>query len=98
MTSSKNKCVRILTPAAILGAGIVLGTVFADAIRPAAAFAQQGGTPTTAPPWNAQQDRQENIRLLTSINDRLTKIETKLNSGISVKVTEMPAVVVKDNK
>jgi hypothetical protein len=54
------------------------------------------GTPTTSPPFNAAEQRQQQTAALDQINRRLAAIEAKLNSGISVKVTEMPAVIVKE--
>ena len=52
--------------------------------------------PTTQPPFNSADERKQMVMQLEQINKRLTNIETKLNSGISVKVTEMPAITIKD--
>lgn len=41
---------------------------------------------------NAAEQRKQVIAALDSINRRLTSIENKLDKGLSVKVTEMPAV------
>jgi hypothetical protein len=47
------------------------------------------------PPFNAAEQRRVMITQLTEMNRRLTSIETKINAGLSVKVTEMPAVTIK---
>ena len=52
---------------------------------------------TTTPPFNAAEQRKQMITQLDQISARLVTIEKKLNSGISVKVTEMPEVIVRDN-
>lgn len=88
---------RVLTPAALVMAGIAVGTFCTDALRPSAALAQSGGTPVTStPPFDAARQREMNVQMLTEIRDRVAKIETKLNAGISVKVTEMPPVTINE--
>lgn len=81
-----------LSPAVLVLAGVACGAVFSDALRPAAALAQQGGESMT----NALEQRKQMIAQLSSISDRLTRIENALNTGIKVKVTEMPPVTVKE--
>lgn len=41
---------------------------------------------------NAAEQRKQMIVALDAINRRLTSIENKLDKGLSVKVTDMPAV------
>jgi hypothetical protein len=48
------------------------------------------------PPFNAAEQRKQMILALQQMNTRMGAIETKLNAGLSVKVTEMPPVVIKD--
>jgi hypothetical protein len=47
------------------------------------------------PPFNAAEQRRQMIAMLTETNRRLAALETKINAGLSVKVTEMPAVTIK---
>jgi hypothetical protein len=53
-------------------------------------------TSATEPPFNAAEQRKHMILSLQQINTRLSVIEAKLNAGLSVKVTEMPPVIVKE--
>ncbi len=62
------------------------------AAQPAAAAAQPAETQ-----FNAMDQRKQMIVLLEQMNRRLTTIEAKLNSGLSVKVTEMPEVKIKES-
>lgn len=50
---------------------------------------------TAESPFNAAEQRKQMIIQLTEMNRRLAAIENKINSGLSVKVTEMPAVQIK---
>ncbi len=77
-----------LTPLALVLAGAIGGSLFSDLLRPAAALAQ----PEKGDMTNALEQRKTMIEKLTSINDRMTKLESVLSSGIKVKVTEMPPV------
>lgn len=79
-------------PAALVLGGLLAGSLFSDTFRPAAALAQEKGDSMT----NALEQRKVMIDKLTSINDRMTKIEAALSSGIKVKVTEMPPVTMKE--
>jgi len=90
--TTPRKSLAALTPAALVLAGVLAGSLFSDALRPAAALAQEKGDSMT----NALEQRKVMIDKLTSINDRMTKIESALSSGIKVKVTEMPAVTMKE--
>ena len=47
-------------------------------------------------PFNAMEQRKQMIVQLTEMNRRLTTIEQKITTGLSVKVTEMPDVRLKD--
>jgi hypothetical protein len=62
---------------------------------PSAAWAQGGQT--TDPPFNAAEQRKMMIQALEKLNTRLSAIENKINTGLTVKVTEMPPVVIKEN-
>src|SRR5205085_2061915 len=79
--------------AAAVFAGVLVGVHFADDARPGAALAQpvKSGDPVVPPPFNSAGDRKLLIDQLTELNTKMARIEAKLNSGISVKVTEMPA-------
>ena len=91
MTTTR-KFSSIARPAALVLGGLLAGSLFSDALRPAAALAQDKGDGMT----NALEQRKVMIEKLTSINDRMTRIETVLSSGIKVKVTEMPPVTMKE--
>lgn len=58
------------------------------------AFAQP--VPTADPPFNAAEQRKQMVLALQQMNTRLGAIENKLNGGLTVKVTEMPPVIIKD--
>jgi hypothetical protein len=62
----------------------------------AAAWAQGGTQPTAEPPFNASEQRKVMIASLQQMQTRLAAIESKLNGGLTVKVTEMPPVVIKE--
>ncbi|MGE3107917.1 MAG: hypothetical protein AB7G11_10130 [Phycisphaerales bacterium] len=47
-------------------------------------------------PFNASEQRNRIIAQLETMNKKLADLEKKLSTGISVKVTEMPEVIVKD--
>lgn len=78
--------------AAVFAGGLVVGTVAPQFFAAQPVSAQSA----SESPFNSAEQRKQMIQQLTQINERLTKIETKLNSGISVKVTEMPPVIMKD--
>lgn len=52
--------------------------------------------PERASPFNAGEQRKQMIVQLEQMNKKLADLEKKLSSGISVKVVEMPEVIVKD--
>lgn len=69
------------------GAGLV-----AQVLSPAAASAQASMDSEPGGLANAIQQRKEMIGELRLIGSRLDRIDAKLNSGINVKVTDMPAL------
>lgn len=75
--------------AAMVFAGVLAGAHFADAVRPTTAAAQpeSGGSP-----FNSGDQRKQIIDQLKDVNQRLGRLENQLTKGISVKVTEMPAM------
>ena len=86
---------RKLAPGALVLAGLTLGVLVSPMLsaRPAAADPPRN---TNEPPFNSTEDRKQIIFQLTDMNQRLGRMEAKLNSGVSVKVTEMPPVVIKE--
>ncbi|MGQ0627058.1 MAG: hypothetical protein ACT4PL_03040 [Phycisphaerales bacterium] len=54
-----------------------------------------GGENVNDPPFNAAGQRKQMIEQLTMLNERIARLEARLDKGLSVKVTEMPAVMVK---
>jgi len=78
-----------LLPAAAVFAGLLTVSHLSDsyAVSPATATA----APQPETPFNAAQQRKEQLEQLKQINERMARIETKLDKGINVKVTEMPA-------
>lgn len=91
MTTTR-KFSSIAKPAALVLGGLLAGSFFSDAFRPAAALAQEKGDSMT----NALEQRKVMIDKLTTMNDRMTRIEAALTAGIKVKVTEMPPVTMKE--
>lgn len=94
--AQRSKVNKWAGPSAVLVAGVAIGSMFSDALRPSAAMAQDTPRGQLESPFNATEQRKQIIAQLTQMNERLTRMETKLNTGISVKVTEMPAVIVKE--
>jgi hypothetical protein len=72
-----------------VAAGVVAGLAGGELLRgsPALAGPDKDGSDVL----NAGAQRQRIIEALAQTNERLGRIEQKLNSGLSVKVTEMPA-------
>lgn len=93
-TQSASSRRSILLPAALVGAGLLVGGVFSEAVRPSFASAQQT---VTEPPFNATEQRKQMIEQLRSLNDKVSAMQARLDKGLSVKVTEMPPVIVKDS-
>lgn len=84
MRSQLNKSNHLFTGALVIAA-VLLGAHFADAVRPQTANAQ------TETPFNSAEQRKQIIDQLKEVNQRLTRMETQLKSGIDVRVKEMPA-------
>lgn len=94
MTSQPTRnLAKRLSPAVLVLAGVACGAIFSDAMRPSTALAQQASGDGMT---NALEQRKQMITQLNNISDRLTRIENALNTGIKVKVTEMPPVTVKE--
>jgi hypothetical protein len=91
MTTTR-KFSTIAKPAALVLGGLLAGSLFSDLLRPAPAFAQEKGEKMS----NSLEQGKQMIDKLTSINDRLTRIETAMTSGLKVRVTEMPPVTMKE--
>jgi hypothetical protein len=95
-----------LTLSTLAPAGLVVAAIFvgshAASQQPSSAFAsveaqEQASVPAgRTPPFNSAAERQAILLQLTQINEKLTRVEAKLNAGVSVKVTEMPAITVKN--
>lgn len=78
----------VLTVIAVLLAANMLGRPGAIT-EPAAAHAQVGGSDPGGM-TNALEQRKQMINELRQIGSRLDRIESKINGGLNVKVTEMP--------
>lgn len=74
--------------AAAVGAALLVGAHFSDALRPQAASAQPADEFKS--PFNSTADRKMQIEQMKEINSRLGRIEAQLKTGINVKVIEMP--------
>ncbi len=85
--------VALWAAAALLGFNLMLGVSGLRGTSPAMA-----DPPQNDPPFNAAEQRKRMIDQLTQINDRLARLEGKLDKGINVKVTEMPAIKVESPK
>ena len=84
-----------LKPAALVLAGVVAGSMFSGFLRPANALAQD----KPLPPEKVMNSAEQTVRIangIQQVNERLTRIEAMLTTGIKVKVTEMPASSSKD--
>jgi hypothetical protein len=84
--------VMLTAIALILAVGALEGGVLT---QPPAAQAQpqnDGGL------TSALEQRKQMIAELRTLNSKMDRIEAKLNSGLSVKVTEMPPVKLQDQK
>ncbi len=71
--------------------GLITVTQIGDFAGPGAAHA--GAEPPNVP-FNASAQRKAMLDQLKVMNQRLATLESRLESGIKVKVTEMPAVKV----
>ncbi len=82
-----------------LGVGIAVVAVLLVVVvlRTASGPAEAAAQSTATPPFNATAQRDQMVKKLNELNSRLQRIESKLDSGISVKVTDMPAVQVRQD-
>ncbi len=83
------KRVSALIPAAAVFACLLAVSQWGDAGAAGPAAANAAYQPES--PFNAAQQRKEQLEQLKLINERLARIESRLDRGINVKVTEMPA-------
>ncbi len=90
LTPRRGTAAMLTVVACLLAANLFLGWLGVGG--PSAAMAEP--TKTLEPPFNAAEQRRQNVEQLNQILAKLAAIETKLDKGISVKVTEMPAVKV----
>ncbi len=85
-----------LKPFALVLAGAMLGGLFSDMLRASPAMAQS----RELPPEKILNSAENTKRIadgIAQLNERLGRIESTLNTGLKVKVTEMPATA-KDGK
>ena len=94
--SQRRVSARVLAPAALVGVGIFLGALFGELSRAPEALAQQSPPPESI--LSAGDQRKQMIEALRDMSQRLSRIETKLNAPLSVKVLEMPMVKIQDKK
>lgn len=85
------KSFTVFKPAALVLAGVLAGTVFAETFRPAAALAQDGKTLPPERVLNSAAMTQQIAESMRQVNERLARIEASLNGGLKVRVVEMPA-------
>lgn len=94
MEAQKYSTMRRSLPVLVsLGVGAVAGMVFATGMPIASAAPDAGKTP-----FNSAGQRNEMIKKLGNIESRLSRIESKLNAGINVKVTDMPAIQIREDR
>lgn len=86
----QTKIIAVLAPALTFSA-LFLAAQLSDGV---ASAQPPKGVPTTTPPFNSTEERKQLLNMMTEVNQRLGRIEAKLNAGLSVKVTDMPPVVV----
>jgi len=79
---------RFGVPSLLVLCGMAAGILAPEALRPSMAAAQSS---SSEPPFNSAEQRKTMIAQLTQINERLGRLESKLDKPLSVKVTEMPA-------
>lgn len=95
-SSNRSYLNAVLTVIAVLLGLNLLVQVTGQHTIPAAAAAQPADGNVTSPPFNSAEQRKQVIALLELLNRRVTSLEGKLDRGLSVKVTEMPAVRVEE--
>jgi hypothetical protein len=91
-----SRTIRNFKPLALVLAGVLLGGLFSGMLRPSPALAQSKDLPPEKI-LNSAENTKRIADGISQMNDRLGRIEAALNSGLKVKVTEMPAVA-KDGK
>ncbi len=90
LTPKRGTAAMLTVVATLLGANLFLGLLGVGG--PDAAQAEQPKTVDV--PFNAADQRKQMIDQLGQMQARLAAIESKLDKGLSVKVTEMPPVKV----
>ena len=90
MNAPSRKSLASLKPVALVMVGAIAGSMFGELLRPAAALAQPGDKLPPDKVLNSADRQQQMAASLGQINDRLGRIESTLNGGLKVKVTEMP--------
>lgn len=84
---------RSLLPLAALGAAILAISQASLVPAPSSALAQSNNDePLTTTPFNASEQRKQMIEQLRAMNERLSRIETKLAQPLDVRVKEMPPI------
>ncbi len=96
MTIERRARTRLVAPAALIAAGMGLGALFTSLSGTREAHAQTSPPPESI--LSAGDQRKQMIEALRDMSQRLSRIETKLNAPLSVKVLEMPAVKIQDKK
>lgn len=79
---------RRLAPLTLVLSGVVAGLAGSELLRPAAALAQPSREPSDV--LNAGEQRRRILEAIQQTNDRLSRIEARLDKPLTVKVTEMP--------
>lgn len=74
--------------ASLVLAGVLAGSHLGSFAGPSSAAAQPKSDQPT--PFNPSERQMQMVQQLTEMNQRLGRIETKLGSTLTVKVTEMP--------
>jgi len=80
----------------VVTAVIAVSALTGESVVPRAQAAEPQPEDKGGSPFNATEQRKQMIAQLDVITRKLGDLEKKLNTGINVKVTEMPEVVVKD--
>ncbi len=83
-------------PFALVLAGALLGGLASDMLRASPAMAQSKDLPPEKI-LNSAENTKRMADGIAQMNERLGRIESALNAGLKVKVTEMPAMA-KDGK
>jgi hypothetical protein len=96
MTTTRSRTLMSsFKPAGLVLAGAIAGSMFSEMLRPSNAMAQD----RPLAPEKVLNSAEQTMRIangMQQVNEKLTRIESMLNAGIKVKVTEMPASSSKD--